>query len=110
MNNNEGKEYYSIKDIVAELEKLGIKRKKANTILQWFYRLNMPFIWGKADNTKLQCKLYAKAEADKILKYFSNLIRIKEYRAEFKKQFEEKCFDLIAENKEFRKKYQKKSS
>lgn len=102
------KEYYSIKDIIAELEKIGIKRKKWNTILQWFYRLNFPCIWGNIADTKIKHKLYAKADAEKIIKYFSNLVSIREYRAEFKKKFEEKCFDMIAENREFRKKYNKK--
>ena len=95
-----GKKYYSIKEIINELnEKFGFNFKKDNSTFQRFYRRKYPFVWGKSEEADFQYKLYSEDVMIEIINYYDRKEKIKEYSATIT--------ELLSENALFREKYRK---
>lgn len=94
------KKYYSIKEIINELnERFGFDFKKDNSTFQRFYRRKYPFVWGKSEEVDFQYKLYSEDVMIEIINYYDRKEKIKEYFTKIK--------ELRAENTLFIEKYKK---
>lgn len=94
------KKYYSIKEIINELnERFGFDFKKDNSTFQRFYRRKYPFIWGKSEEADFKYKLYSEDVMIEIINYYDRKEKIKEYFTKIK--------ELRAENTLFIEKYKK---
>lgn len=95
-----GKKYYSIKEIINELnERFGFDFKKDNSTFQRFYRRKYPFIWGKSKEADFKYKLYSEDVIIEIINYYDRKNKIREYFTKIK--------ELRAENTLFIEKYKK---
>lgn len=95
-----GKKYYSIKEIINELnEKFGFNFKKDNSTFQRFYRRKYPFVWGKSEEADFQYKLYSEDVMIELINFYDRKEKIREYLTKVK--------ELRAENTLFIKKYKK---
>lgn len=94
------KKYYSIKEIINELnERFGFDFKKDNSTFQRFYRRKYPFILGKSEEADFKYKLYSEDVMIEIINYYDRKEKIKEYFTKIK--------ELRAENTLFIEKYKK---
>lgn len=94
------KKYYSIKEIINELnEKFGFDFKKDNSTFQRFYRRKYPFIWVKSEEADIKYKLYSEDVMIEIINYYDRKEKIREYLTKVK--------ELRAENTLFIEKYKK---
>ena len=96
----DGKQYYSIKEIINKLnEKFGFDLKKDSSTFQRFHRRKYPFILGKSEESDFQYKLYSEDVMIEIINYYDRKEKIKEHWAKVK--------ELRAENNLFIEKYRK---